>query len=43
MINMNNAVASAYAKVSKSRLEPNKTLYTDTDSLLDTVGEVKNT
>ncbi|MFT5753019.1 MAG: hypothetical protein ACI924_000224 [Flavobacterium sp.] len=41
MINTNNAVATAYAKVSKSRLERNKTLYTDTDSLVDTAGEVK--
>jgi hypothetical protein len=35
------AVAATYANVSKSRLERNKTLYTGTDNLVETAGEVK--
>lgn len=41
MIQKNNAVATTYANVSKSRLERNKTLYTGTDNLVETAGEVK--
>ena len=37
----NTAVATAYASISNSRIARNKTLYTNTTSLVETAGEVK--